>query len=119
MFPKIYNDFNSTTKIDVDNEAIKNSIRNILLTPIGTMPGKPTFGSNLYKVLFEIIDHITIELIRTYVVDALAKWEPRIQVSQVDVKDYPEYNKIIVDISYYYIYYDTKRDDKISLTIFQ
>ena len=46
---RLYEDFNTPEKTVFDEEAIKNSIRNILLTPIGTMPGKPDFGSRLLE----------------------------------------------------------------------
>ena len=50
------------------------------------MPGKPTFGSDLTKLLFEQIDHVTIDLIKTFVLNSLVEWEPRISVTGINVK---------------------------------
>lgn len=118
MFQNIYNDLSDPTTSDYNDEAIDNSIRNILLTPKGTMPGKPTFGSDLTKLLFEQIDHVTIDLIKTFVLNSLVEWEPRISVTGINVKDYPEYNKIVIELEYYYIYYESRRTKTTSITIF-
>lgn len=98
----LYNDYRTATTTATDAAAINNSIKNILLTRKGSVPGKPTFGSNLDDVLFNQLDHITKSLLEDQIVEALTQWEKRILVTNVLVQDVPEYNKLIATISYKY-----------------
>lgn len=66
-------------------EVIWGSIINILHTPIGTRVRKPDFGSRLHDLLFEPNDELLVGLARIYIAEALAKWEPRIEVVEVEV----------------------------------
>ena len=98
----LYTDYRQANTTVTDAKAINNAIRNILFTPRGSLPGKPTFGSRLNEILFEQIDDITINIIKTFIKEALNRWEPRIAVTRVTVKEVPEYNKVIATIEYRY-----------------
>lgn len=80
---KLYEDFETPSKTVFDIEAIRNSIKNILFTPVGTMPGKPTFGSRLLEVPFSQNDLATRVLVSRIIWEALAENEPRVKVSNV------------------------------------
>ncbi len=96
----IYTDLTKIDKTVTDIKAINNAIRNILFTPMGSLPGKPTFGSNLYKIIFSQLDHISEGLIKRYIKEALRKWETRIDIGIIDIQSSPEFNKIICTIFY-------------------
>lgn len=82
-------------------EVIWASIVNILLTPIGTRVRKPDFGSRLYDLLFEPNDELLAALARVYIVEALRKWEPRIEVTEAEVyRDSVDDHKLTCRISY-------------------
>ena len=98
----IYFDYADPTTVVTNEQAINNSIRNIILTDIGSLPGKPTFGSHVRKALFEFIDGVTQKLIETYIASALIKWEPRIRILSIVIKNIPEYNRIVATITYQY-----------------
>jgi phage baseplate assembly protein W len=98
----IYTDFNGVDTVLIDEYAINNSVKNILLTRKGSMPGKPRFGSQLYKILFGHLDHITVNVIQNYIREAINEFEPRIDIKTIEVKEVPEYNRIVVDIIYTY-----------------
>lgn len=72
--------------VSSDIDAIKNSIKNIILTPLGTRPFKPDFGSNVSKLLFEPADDFTAYAIKNEIITSLDKWEKRIRDVQVNVK---------------------------------
>ncbi len=99
----IYTDYKNVEDVVYDVDAINNSIKNILLTRRGSLPGKPTFGSDLDKLIFNQMDHITHSLIKTGVIESLRKWEPRVLVENVIIKEAPEYNRITVSIMYSYV----------------
>lgn len=60
------------------------SIVSILSTPIGTRVYLPEFGSRLTSLPFEPNDELLAALAETYIRDAIAKWEPRVEVLEVE-----------------------------------
>lgn len=100
----MYKDLGSTIpSTHVDEAAIKNSIRNIILTRKGSVPGKPNFGSNIYKIIFELSSPLTTTIASNYVYEALAEFENRIDITDVDVNFIEEYNKMTIDVHYKYV----------------
>ena len=61
----------------------------------------PEFGCNIHDFVFELPDASAAELIRTEIIDALIRWEPRVIDTDVDI-DTSEISsgKIILTISY-------------------
>lgn len=51
----------------------------------GEIPWRPEFGSSLYRLRHKK-GVVLQELARLYVADALARWEPRVRVSRVDIE---------------------------------
>lgn len=80
--------------------AINNSIRNILSTPYGSMPGRPTFGSHIYESIFEDLNPLVENLCRRFAEEALAEWEPRIDVTKIMLRRDDEYNRMVISIEY-------------------
>ncbi len=72
-----------TKNINID--AIRNSIRNILQTKKMERRMMPEFGGNLESLLFEPIDVDTAKRIGSLMSDELTGWEPRIIVENIDV----------------------------------
>lgn len=95
---KLYEDFVKCNETVFDEKAIGNSIRNILLTPLGSMPGKPDFGSRLLEVPFSPNDSSTRILATRVVYEALVKWERRIIFLGLKVTQ--KENTISLDIKY-------------------
>jgi phage baseplate assembly protein W len=73
---------NTAPELALDLVAVNNSIENILSTPIGSRPMQRDYGSQLYYFLMEPIDAKTEEDIRVSIIQALAKWEPRILIDK-------------------------------------
>jgi phage baseplate assembly protein W len=69
-----------------DGEAnIRESMRVILMTEPGERLRLPQFGAGLGRFLFEPNTVVTHTLIGERIKDALARWEPRIRVEQIEV----------------------------------
>ena len=66
-----------------DKDAVKRSIRNIMLTNHYERLFKPNFGANLRSLLFELADDITKMEIRQQIVEALQNFEPRVAVDNI------------------------------------
>ena len=99
----LYIDFVSAVSLNTDENAINNAIRNILCTPRGTLPGKPTFGSRIHELVFSQMDELTINLLKHVIIEALDYWELRIKLLDVDIKAEEAYNRMIATITYAFI----------------
>ena len=67
-------------RFEQDSQLINESLYTILRTRIGERVELPTFGSLLPTLVFEQGDGITISLAKSYSVDAITTWEPRVQI---------------------------------------
>ncbi len=67
------------------SEDIDQAIRIILSTRPGERVMRPTFGCRAYELLFEPFSASTITLLQEYVMEAIRMWEPRIEVTGVNV----------------------------------
>ena len=115
----IYTDFRKIDTVSTDAAAINNSIRNILLTRVGSVPGNPTFGSEIQDVLFNQMDHINRNLLQNLIREALVKWERRILVTGVQVIEEPENNKLIASIGYVYTDAGLDINEQISVNLIE
>lgn len=68
-----------------NDEAIKGSIRNIILASRGEWAHHPELGSKVYHLLFEPLEENTANDLREVIISALT-FEPRAHVHQVHVK---------------------------------
>ena len=104
----LYKDLVDCNSIISDEASIKNALNNILSTDLGSMPGKPNFGCNLRRFLFEPLDQILVDAIRTGITTAIKLWEPRISIDSIEIREFPDFNKIVIDINYYYTFIKTE-----------
>jgi|TARA_R110000765_G_scaffold404201_1_gene500390 phage baseplate assembly protein W len=75
--------FFAKTKTTLDQA--RHNIRNLLLTIKGERLGNPTFGSNLYRVLFEPDDGNIASSIEEAIREAMGEWLPYINIKSIDV----------------------------------
>jgi phage baseplate assembly protein W len=71
-------------------ENVRECMRIILQTEPGERIERPDFGAGLATFLFEPNNPSTHERLRALIVQALARWEPRITVEQVRVVADPD-----------------------------
>jgi phage baseplate assembly protein W len=91
----------------VNESAIKESIKNIILTNKGERPFNPEFGSNIRQMLFENVTPQTIDVTKELVREAIENFEPRCELIGVDVTGDIDRNDIRVDIVFRVINNDT------------
>jgi phage baseplate assembly protein W len=102
-----YHDISSTNpkRFDVEADAVRNSLKNILYTRKGSFPGNPIFGSDLHEYVFSLNDSITKILVTNSIENAVKLWETRVKIRSIKVEAIPEYNRMDI-----YVYY-TLADD--------
>src|SRR5262245_38114298 len=83
------------------DEEIAESMRLILGTSPGERPMRPDFGCPIHDHVFAPADAATIGLIGFEVRNSLARWEPRIEVTEVVVsQDEGQPTLLYIDITY-------------------
>jgi len=100
-------------KTDVD--AVKVSIKNVLLSGPFDSPFDATYGGNISGMLFETLTPSTIALFKRNLLAALNEHEPRVVVEDIYVGQDVDTNELDVGILFYVIGNPSKQT--ISLTL--
>jgi phage baseplate assembly protein W len=80
---------------------IEESIRLILGTAFGERPMRPDFGCGMHDHVFDSLDGTTAGQVSYEVQASLMRWEPRIDVTSVDVNyDQNSQATLYIDINY-------------------
>lgn len=88
-------------KKHTEENAVKQSLINILTTRKGDRRMKPTFGADLERYLFEPMDKYTAENIGNTIVNEIRAWEDRIEFENVDVNANHDNQQYEINIYYY------------------
>jgi len=96
-----------------DEDAIKESIRNIVMTDIGERLFQPEFGCDIRRLLFENFTPITKRSIESNIKNAIQQYEPRCLLSSVNAQPDSDDNTITVNIIFNVI----NIPDEISLSL--
>lgn len=83
-----------------NQEAIKQSVKNLILTQPGEKFYNPDFGSRVSQLLFEPLDPFTVTELEEDIINTIRQYDDRIIVENVNVDpDYDQYY-LQVDIEY-------------------
>ena len=96
-----------------DSDAIKRSVRNIILTNHYERPFKPNFGANIRRLLFENIGVGVTNKTAKKIAKALMILEPRISNVRFDIQNVGNEMKVTI----YYRIVNTERQQDIEFTI--
>lgn len=81
-------------------DAIKRSVRNLILTNHYERPFRSYLGSNVRKVLFDNINPMTATTLINFIKEVIINYEPRVSLTNVDVSVSADNNGFDVTISY-------------------
>jgi phage baseplate assembly protein W len=84
----------------INQSAINNSLKNLLLTPFGSIPHNRAKGSNLYKLIGELNTAILRHEIKSEVDFVIKTQEPRVQLIDTNVVEVQGGNGIVINIIY-------------------
>ena len=83
-----------------DTTAIARSLRNIVFTQPGEKFFNPDFGSRISESLFENVDEVSALAIEDEIKSSIINFEPRVNLSFVNVNPNPDDNEMNVTIEY-------------------
>lgn len=84
--------------VRTDEEAIKQSIRNLLLTKNFERPFRSQIGSPIYGLLFEPISMLTTAMMRRIIENTIENFEPRVDLLDITIKYNEEQNNAIIGV---------------------
>jgi phage baseplate assembly protein W len=117
-----YSDFNTSFAIHpikkdlslkADEESVKQSIKNLLLTDRGERPFNNALGSNVRALLFENYTPQTMVLFKRFILETVENFEPRAIVKDIDISPDPDNNSIVASIIFRLI----NRSDDVQLDV--
>lgn len=88
-----------------DENSVKQSVRNLVLTNFGERLFQPNIGGNVSRMLFEPFTGFTADDLKKDILNTLKQNEPRISSSDLSVQVIPnaDMNQFTVNIFFYII----------------
>lgn len=83
-----------------DISAVRNAVKNLVLTNFGERPFQPKLGSNVTALLFEQADQFTAIMMKKEIYRLLEDHEPRINATRVEILDDADANAYRVSINF-------------------
>ena len=93
---------NDISKV-TDIQAVKRSIRNLILTDHYEKPFHPEIGSGIRGILFELMSPLTANVLAKVVEDVIENYEPRAKLIGVTVYPNMDRNAYEVTIEFYVV----------------
>ena len=82
----------------VDVEAVRQSVKNILMTNHGEKPFAPKYGGGLNRFLFSLSTEMDVSIIAKEVSRAIQVHEPRANIVGIEIDISPDYNSMNVNV---------------------
>jgi phage baseplate assembly protein W len=87
--------------LSYDEMAVIRSVRYLLLTKNFERPFQSNIGSRIESLLFEPVDALTAQSLKSEIENVLDKFEPRVSLVQVTIYEKPDDNAYSVTIQFY------------------
>lgn len=96
----LLNPVSSDVSRKINEEAIKESIKNLVLTDRGERLFQPNVGCDIRAMLFENFTQETVDTMRNMIFETIEAYEPRCELLGVDVTGRIDSNQIRVIITF-------------------
>ena len=95
-------------------DAIKRSVRNLILTNFYEKPFRPGIGSGALKLLFENVNPLTTTFLKNAIIEVIKNYEPRVEIYDVFVEFDVDNNGYNAKLQYVIL----NRNEPVTTTIF-
>lgn len=96
-----------------ESAAVKQAVKNLVMTNFAEKPFMPSFGANIQGLLFELADVDAEEKIENNIASAINRFEPRARTLQVVANSNPDRNAVDVSITFQVV----NTQEEVSLSI--
>jgi phage baseplate assembly protein W len=108
------NPISSDLAVRSNEESVKESLKNLILTDRGERLMQPNIGSDVRASLFENATPVTLRILEERVRDVINNFEPRVSLIDVNVKSLYDDNRVQITI-YFYV---KNREEPLSVDVF-
>jgi len=98
--PGLVNDSQGALKKDINIDAVKGSIDNILRTSPGERVFLPTFALGLKNLLFEPINDRLLNRLSDSIKNSIEIWDDRIVIEGLEIKSDPDYSSVYINMTF-------------------
>lgn len=104
-----FSDFNTSLAVHpvkkdlslkTDENAVKQSVKNLILTNKGERLMQPEVGSKIRSLLFENFSPQTVQLCKDYIRETIENFEPRAQIIEINASPDPDNNNLNVGVTF-------------------
>jgi phage baseplate assembly protein W len=96
-----------------DEDAVKESMRNLVLTDQGERLMQPNLGAGLKQLLFENMTPAVLEMIRERVKSTLELYEPRASIIDLTVSGDLDSNEVYINV----VFFISNREQPVTLDL--
>ena len=75
----------------IDAAAVKQSVKNLIMTNRLEKPFNPSFGADIRGLLFELVDYTDGFMLKERIIQSIRQYEPRAEITDISVKGNDEY----------------------------
>lgn len=101
----------------IDAQAVKQSIKTLVLTHFYEVPFHPEVGSQIFNALFENFSPMTQLTTERAIRNVIEDFEPRVTVNDVIVEDNPSEHSLVVTVKYTLI--NTNRQSEVTFDVYR
>ena len=98
-----------------DIAAVKNAVKNLVMTGKYERPFQPELSSGVNNLLFENATPDTMFMLKSYIRNVVSKYEPRVSDVYVEVQDDSDNNAYYVTITFNIVSVDTESEVQLYL----
>jgi len=84
-----------------NENAVVNSVKNLILTNHYERPFRPEIGSNVRRLLFEQVDSITGAQLEREIEETISNFEPRVQITRVTAIANPDEQQYKIEMEFF------------------
>lgn len=100
-FPKIFNATTGKVNLESGTKSINDCLYLLLNSMSPEMLGDPMYGSGLLELTFNYQGTLLEELVKSKILNAVSKYERRIEMSENDIQLIYDGDTVIIQLDYY------------------
>lgn len=79
----------------INAAAVKQSVKNLIMTNRLEKPFNPSFGADIRGLLFELVDYTDGFMLKERIIQSISQYEPRAEITDISVKGNDEYKNTV------------------------
>tara|TARA_Y100000389_G_C17462204_1_gene522663 strand:- start:2185 stop:2634 length:450 start_codon:yes stop_codon:yes gene_type:complete len=79
----------------IDAAAVKQSVKNLIMTNRLEKPFNPSFGADIRGLLFELVDYTDGFMLKERIIQSIRQYEPRAEITDISVKGNDAYKNTV------------------------